>query len=76
MSEKMNVQNLNLSQTEVFSSQNYGESNIEAVRAKMSAKRQGESRSKQVYTLIQINSPCEVKISERSRKICARALMK
>lgn len=76
MSVKTNIQNANLSHTEIASSQNYGNSNIQNVQKQMSEKRQMGSRTQQVYTLIQVNSPCAVTISKASRRICAGALMK
>lgn len=65
-----------LSQMEVCASANYGRSNIATVRESLQKKRHSQSRSKQVYTMIQVNSPCEVTISEESKRICASTLMK
>ena len=65
-----------LNQMSMEASSNYGQLNITAVRESLQRKRQNQTRSKQVYTMIQVNSPCEVTISDESKRICASALMK
>ena len=55
---------------------NYNDINLEDARAALRREKEDTSPIKQVYTMAQANSPCEVKVTKASRKICIAALLK
>lgn len=55
---------------------NYNLSNIANIKKFIEEERNDQNFKKQVYTMVQVNSPCNVIISSSSRKKCARALVK
>ena len=55
---------------------NYNASNIDDIKKFIAEERVDPNFKKQVYTMVQVNSPCKVHVSSSSRKKCARALVK
>jgi hypothetical protein len=53
----------------------YDEANIRAVRNAWKKEGKSTAAPKQVFTLVQANAPCEIKVSKTSRKACVQALM-
>lgn len=54
---------------------NFDERNIAEIRSIIERERSEGPRIKQAYTMVQKNAPCEIKVTERSRKISAAALL-
>ena len=55
---------------------NFDEANIANIRKKWAEEKKNGTIKRQVYTLIQSNAPCDVEITEESRRLCAEALLK
>jgi hypothetical protein len=55
---------------------NFDEANIADVRKRWDEEEKNGPIKRQVYTMVQSNAPCEVKITEESRRLCAEALLK
>lgn len=55
---------------------NFDEQNIAEIRAIIEKERTDGPVIDRAFTMLQINSPCGVEITEASRKICAEALLK
>lgn len=53
--------------------ENFDQVNINKIRSSLKEERNG---SDEAYTMVQVNSPCEVKVPRKSREICAESLMK
>lgn len=54
--------------------ENFDEQNIEQIRSIINDEKNNGPKMKQAYTMIQKNAPCEVNITEKSRKICVDSL--
>ena len=54
---------------------NYDAANIAGIRNAWKARKASGAMPSQAYTLVQTNAPCEVEITEESRKACAEALL-
>lgn len=50
--------------------------NLNEIMIRFEKRKQLQNRSSKSYTMVQLNSPCKVEISEKSKNICADALMK
>jgi predicted transcriptional regulator len=55
---------------------NFDEANIADIRKKWDEEKKNGTIKRQVYTMVQSNAPCEVEITEESRRLCAEALLK
>jgi len=56
---------------------NYDEANIADIeKAWEKEKSKSKAKKRKVYTMIQSNAPCKVEITEESRRLCAKALLK
>lgn len=56
--------------------ENFDERNIEQIRAVIEQEKVNGPRVEKAYTMVQMNSPCEIEVTEQSRKICVNALLK
>ena len=56
--------------------ENFDEHNIAEIRSIIEQERIDGPRIEKAYTMAQINSSCEVEVTEASRKICVNALLK
>ncbi len=65
-----------LGQEQIMSQQTYNRENLASVRAAAMKDRENPSRPTKAFTMVQVNTRCDVKVTDESRKICARALMK
>jgi hypothetical protein len=55
---------------------NFDEANIADIRKKWGEKKKNGTIRRQVYTMVQSNAPCEVEITEESRRLCTEALLR
>lgn len=55
---------------------NFNEVNLADVRTALQQEKEDASPIAKVYTMAQANSPCEVKVTRGSRRICVAALLK
>jgi hypothetical protein len=55
---------------------NFDEANIAAIRKKWDEQKSNGTIKRRVYTMVQSNSPCDVEITDESRRLCAEALLK
>lgn len=54
----------------------YNDENLEEVKEILIKEKEDTSSLSQVYTMVQINSPCEVTVTKKSRNICVAALLR
>ena len=54
---------------------NFDEANIADIRKAWAEEEKNGTIQHKVYTMVQANAPCEVVITEESRRLCAEALL-
>lgn len=55
--------------------ENFGDTNVEDILKRIENEKTRKVKSK-IYTMVQINAPCRVDITEESRELCAEILFK
>lgn len=55
--------------------ENFGDVNVEDILKRIENGKAKKVKSK-IYTMVQINAPCEVDITEESRELCADILFR
>lgn len=56
-------------------SESYEDNNIASILKKIDTEVETGNKPEKVYTMVQVNSPCEVNITDKSREILADILM-
>lgn len=56
--------------------ENFNEANIEEIRSVIERERTHGPVIEKAYTMVQVNSACDVEVTKESRRICADALLR
>ena len=59
-----------------FIKENFDEENIAEIRKALSLENLQDSPDRKIYTLVQENAPCNVRIKKSSRDKCVESLLK
>lgn len=56
--------------------ENFDEQNIAQIRSIIAKEKEEGPRIEKAYTMVQVNTSCDVKVTAASRKICVDALLR